>query len=286
MFGILRLQIYHCIEHGNNQPLDSFATSILESGLSDMYTAAEDTADNGFCGLAEMARNVPQLLEEAIGFLQCADQQAREVTTTEATKILTHLKTEEERLVFWLSDSAHTHPSETRQTSTKQTESRRENTAQQQSRTDLHVDAPQAASYNTARLCRILVLDSIAKIARVLARADMTTQSWSEDELDARSNIQKLVDEICASMPRYLGEPIESEGRHSGEEEAQGAQSQMTREELIANWSQMKSILSKGSELDCVPARQRQWMSNYVRMLSDEKSRSAKISGMPSIASG
>ncbi len=277
---ILSSQIYLCIEYGNSQLLDAFSASVLDSGLSEIYSSLEETADNGFCTLAELACNVPQLLNKASLFLERADQEAPAIIVPEAAKILDCLKMEEKNLVSWLSISARHQSQKARQTSTRQAELRHMETSHSASGSDIDIDAPHAASCNSWLLCRILVLDSMAKIAHVVSTIDITTESWSTYTLNATFRIGKLVDEICASMPHYLGEI--NENQHFRKLEGR-SQCEMTGEELIANWSQMKSILSKGSELDCVSARQRQWMSTYVRVLSDEKLRFAKIGVMPSI---
>lgn len=252
-----------------------------------MNAAVEDTADNGFCGLAELACNVPRLLHRTRVFLEHADRQVESYTSA-AADILRDLKLEEKRLASWLDIPARLDPLMNRSISKGQTESSQEALSLGPCRAKISVDAPYAASCNSWRLCRILVLDKIAEVAQILASIDTAaaaaaaTQSWSECASEARLRIQELVDDIRASAQFYLGEiEEEDEDDHHRRRKREDHQSQRTKlkgEELIANWSQMKSILSKGSQLDCLSAGQREWMSQYVTMLSGDMSRSARIS--------
>lgn len=232
-----------------------------------MYAAVENTADNGFCCLAELACNVPRLLHRARVLLESADRQAKS-DTHEAADILVDLKSEDKRLVSWAYNPTHPH-------SLKPHSVSREVHSSGPYRANVYIDAPYAASCNSWRLCRILVLDKIAKVAQILASVDLApTQSWSECSSQARSTIQELVDDIRASTQFYLGEINEDD--HCRKRNDQDQQ-RPRGEKLIANWSQLKSVLSKGSKLDCLSVQQREWMSHYVRMLSDEKSRATRI---------
>ena len=243
--------IYVGIESADSKLLDDFLGSTL-SVSPEIEQELSTPTDNEFCELAEFAINVPRLLARSKTLLSHASPKPGEVTA-----LLQELEAEDAVLASWTTSSPRHRPWSSRPSTRKTVPGH----SYHPPRVDIYASAPCASSCNSWRLCRVLVLDAIAHAARLLAE--------SAEEQDANAAVRNLIDDICASMPYYLGYSDDYSSAEGGEEgRVEDGRGGMREEEMIANWSQMKSILSKGAEMECVPREQREWMRGYLGMFS------------------
>ena len=133
---------------------------------------------------------------------------------------------------------------------------------------DIYCDHPMASTWNTWRITRIHVLRMIMNCADIL-NPQHGTQSPSTEHESALHMIQRLVNDICSSVPFHLGyhknrvgdRDILSDYPHPpGEAKwpdnfaASGA---------VGGWLMMQP-LSFVARLNCIPSTQRDWVREYL----------------------
>lgn len=139
-------------------------------------------------------------------------------------------------------------------------------------------DAPQAGIYISWRICRIRMLDIVSQAYDLLACF------YSEDNREEKEKVDKtiacLADDICSSIPFYLGW-----SDHVGEIYGQPGKIRevadsltVTGIEMIANWSQLMPVIWATTSLTCVPAAQREWLGEYLTLLSNDPRKTYSIS--------
>lgn len=139
-------------------------------------------------------------------------------------------------------------------------------------RVDIFCDTTQATMCNSWRMGQVLMLTIISRVAallRSLSRCPDTASSLSTEQEYAEHMIAEHIDSFCASIP-YLIYPANPEARTAAY--PHGADSVQIptalSPEIIAGMSQLKKCLEAGSQAYCVPRSQRQWMQQYLTLLS------------------
>lgn len=127
----------------------------------------------------------------------------------------------------------------------------------------------QAGTHNGWRISRILQLNIVAQIYRLLRTR--FGQPTIEEEIQTRSIIDSLVDDICSSIPYYLGwrDKIPQEYRDLPEDTKIRRPCKLNDPEMIANWSQFMPVLWSTVSLPCVQESKRKWLKQYLIGFSD-----------------
>lgn len=142
-------------------------------------------------------------------------------------------------------------------------------------RIDIFCDTTQATMCNSWRMGQVLMLTIISRVAallRSLSCCPDTASFPSKEQEYAEHTIAEHIDSFCASIP-YLIYPANSEARTAayphGPDSAQVPTG--SGPEIIAGMSQLKKCLEAGSQAYCMPRSQRQWMQQYLTLLSKNR---------------
>lgn len=142
-------------------------------------------------------------------------------------------------------------------------------------RVDIFCDTTQATMCNSWRMGQVLMLTVISRVAallRSLSCCPDTASIISKEQEYAEHMIAEHIDGFCASVP-YLIYPTNPEARTAAY--PHGADSAQVPTdlgpEIIAGMSQLKKCLEAGSQAYCVPRSQRQWMQQYLTLLSTNR---------------
>lgn len=139
-------------------------------------------------------------------------------------------------------------------------------------RIDVYRHGTHATTCNGWRLGRVGILAIIAQTAGCLASKSICYREagnlWSLKE-QAEGTIQELVDDFCASIP-FIINPKHTEEELPYYPHAPGDAdfNHVSEPDLIASMSQLLPSLIVGSQIYCIPRSQKQWLQQYMTMLS------------------
>ena len=140
------------------------------------------------------------------------------------------------------------------------------------SRVDSYRHTTDAAVGNGWRFARCFVLIIIADMASTIASsspssAESIILGGVRDK--AEEVIRQLVDDFCASIP-YILSPEDTEIMLKYYPHAPGDApfSQIPEVNLVASMSQLLPTIIVGSQIYCIPHSQKQWLQQYLTMLS------------------
>jgi len=142
-------------------------------------------------------------------------------------------------------------------------------------RVDIFCDTTQATMCNSWRMGQVIMLTIISRVAALLSSLTCcpdTASFLAKEQEYAEHLIVEHIDGFCSSVP-YLIYPANSEARTAsyphGPDSAQIPSD--LGPEIIAGMSQLKKCLEAGSQAYCVPHSQRQWMQQYLTLLSTNR---------------
>ncbi len=142
-------------------------------------------------------------------------------------------------------------------------------------RIDVFCDTTQATMCNSWRMGQVLMLTIISRVVallRSLTCCPDTASSLSMEQEHAEHLIAEHIDGFCSSVP-YLIYPANPEARTASYPHGPDS-TQIPSDlgpEIIAGMSQLKKCLEAGSQAYCVPRSQRQWMQQYLTLLSTNR---------------
>lgn len=253
--------------------MDDFLAS-QDRHLLQTESEIQKKGTNEFCELAELAISVPQLLRRGRRLLssETGNQLTSSSSIEELSKLSQDAKETDALLLSWPSFSNRPLKAYTPQRLPPETQDI--GLWQQSYHPSIHIydNAPQVAAYNGWRLIRIYVLALISQTAQLLQQYHGLT-IYCSGKKNAEIATQALVDDICASVPFYLGYPPDVSSPKTtrcSPQPRHDALPKTTDAELIANWSQLKHCLSVAAFTPGIPENQRLWMQKYMRLFSSD----------------
>ena len=186
-----------------------------------------------------------------------------------ARTLLLNAQNEDEKLAHWLSQKAHRRPLMSLSLLPSNSNC---SIASYPSRIDSYRHSTDVAVVNGSRLARCFALIVIADTASMIASgtaspADSVTLWGVRDK--AEEVIRQLVDDFCASIPYILSpEDTEIMLRYYPHAPGDAPFSQIPVVNLVAGMSQLLPSIIVGSQIYCIPHSQKQWLQQYLAMLS------------------
>lgn len=229
----------------------------------------EDAVYNGDCTLSQDAAVLTDLLtREKRLFNAVAPQDGG---AAEALSLFDDAMSAEARLAGWMDGDVYRSPKTSLALSLNSTDASGDAFP---SRIDIYHSLPLARTTNTWRTCRILLLNIIRRTGTYVQAGP---QAWrfgnqaffASHAQRAREILLRLVDDFCASIPFCINA---KDTPHFAENypHRPGAapRTEAPTVELITGMVMIIASLSKVSEVNCVPWSQRQWMQEYMTLLS------------------
>ena len=218
---------------------------------------------NLFCKFAEVAINVPRILQRGEGL---PEQSEHPSSCAEAKSVLEDAKREDHTLTSW-PEAPTNNPSKTYCFERLRTD---HSEPMYPSKILYYDNATQASVSNSWRFCRIRILCVVSQACSLLE--GHCGENPESERAEAEAAITDIVDDICSSIPYYLGwrTPPNLSDMHFPHSSGDVRSPQITDVETIANWSQMMTLLSTTSSLSCVPQSQRDWMRGYLTLFSND----------------
>ena len=142
-------------------------------------------------------------------------------------------------------------------------------------RIDIYCYSTAATMSNSWRLAQVHILTIIASMAALLgtrtSRQDTALALKTEKET-AEHSIRELIDDICCSIPFILGsDDIEAIATYYPHSPNSTNIPSAPGPNVIAAMSHFKNTLEVGSQAYCIPYSQRQWMQQYLTLLSRDQ---------------
>ena len=142
-------------------------------------------------------------------------------------------------------------------------------------RLDIYCDTTQAAICNSWCLAQVLVLNIIVNVANFLISfmpCQLTDLSLHTERSSAEHLIREHIDDFCSTIP-YIMNPNIKEAAHQYPHGPDSARlPKDPGPEVIAGMSQLKKTLEVASQAPSVPYSQKQWMQQYLTLLSRNRS--------------
>ena len=141
-------------------------------------------------------------------------------------------------------------------------------------RLDIYHSLPLARTTNTWRTCRILLLNIIQKTGTYIQAGPQAWEFGNQAYFaghaqKAREVLLGLVDDFCASIPFCVNaKDIANTAHHYPHQPGAAPRAEAPTVELITGMAMVIASLSKVSQVQCVPLSQRQWMQEYMTLLS------------------
>ena len=144
----------------------------------------------------------------------------------------------------------------------------------------VYYDTPPYASHcNAWRLVRIRTLEVVIQCCQALESC--YGEDRSLERVQAENTILRLFEEICESVPFYLGwnRPIKMANMRFPKGSDEARPFNFSDVELIAHWSQMTEILwSAAAPSPYVPEGRRKWLEGYLARFSGHQGSRFNIS--------
>lgn len=186
-----------------------------------------------------------------------------------ARALLLDAQDENEKLVPWLSQKAHRRPLMSRPLLPHKTNC---SVASYPSRIDSYRHSTDVAVVNGWRFARcfalIVIADTASTIASCIPSSAESVTLWGVRD-KAEGLIRQLVDDFCASIPYILNpEDTETMLRYYPHAPGDAPFSHIPEVNLVASTSQLLPTIIVGSQIYCIPHSQKQWLQQYLAMLS------------------
>ena len=241
--------------------------SLLDDYLPEGMSLEEREAHPDFLTMAFMARSIPKLRERYAEL--CTAWLSGHMPIREARELFQDAQAEDEKAASWPYQKWHRMPYMSYPLAFPNKKSSSEIYP---SRIDIYHHGTHAAVSNGWRLMRVGLLALVAQTAAFLASTtvfpELVDRLW-ETHHQAEQKIQVLIDDFCASIP-YIISPHDTAKMRQHYPHAPGDLSfvHFPEPDLVASMSQLLPPLILGSQIYCIPRGQKQWLQQYMTMLS------------------
>lgn len=241
------------------------STSLLDDYLPEGMSQEDREAHPDFVTMAFIARSIPKL--RARYAVLCTALSGGIIPIREAQELFRDAQAEDEKAASWPYQKQHRMPHK----SYPLTFPNKESSEMYPSRIDVYHHGTHAAVCNGWRLMRVGLLALVAQTAGFLASTTFfpeQAECWDAHN-QAEKKIQVLVDDFCASIP-YIISPHDTAKMRRHYPHAPGDLNflHFPEPDLVASMSQLLPPLIVGSQVYCIPRSQRQWLQQYMTMLS------------------
>ena len=228
--------------------------SLLDDYLPENKSQKDLEAHPDFFTLAFIARSIPNLGARYTAICNASSP------IREAQELFQDAQAEDEKAASWPYQKPHRMPYMSYPLEPQ--ESR-----MYPSRIDVYHQGTRAAVCNGWRLMRVGLLGFVAQTAGFLAST--TNADLWDAQKQAEEKIRVLVDDFCASIP-YIISPHDTAKirRHYPHAPGDLTFLHFPEPDLVASMSQLLPPLIVGSQVYCIPHSQRQWLQQYMTMLS------------------
>ena len=254
---------------------------MLTPDLTTEHCRAEDRETYpDFLTMPLRLTNVPKLRARYTKL--CAAWSAGHVSISDAHALFHDAKTEDAKIAPWLYQKQHRMPYMSYPLPMSEQLSSSE---VYPCRIDKYRQRAHAAQSNGWRLSRVIVLALIAQVARFLALntslLEEANQLWTTQK-KAENKIQELVDDLCASIPFIISSKNTEEVLlHYPHAPGHASFMHISEPDLLAGMSQLLPSLIIGSQVYCIPESQKQWLQEYLTMVSrnpkEDKEKAMKL---------
>ena len=220
-----------------------------------------------FFTLPHLIKDLPMIRARHRSLL--VDRKNGSMSIGAARALLLDAQDEDEKLAPWLSEKAHRRPLLSRPLLPYKANC---SIASYPSSIDSYRHTTDAAVGNGWRFARCFALMVIADTASMIASgipssAESVTLWGVRDK--AEEVIRQLVDDFCASIP-YILSPEDPETLLNYYPHVPGNApfDQIPEVNLVTSMSQLMPSIIVGSQIYCIPHSQKQWLQQYLTMLS------------------
>ncbi|KAL8792195.1 MAG: hypothetical protein Q9195_005217 [Heterodermia aff. obscurata] len=243
------------------------STSLLDDYLPEGMSRQDREAHPDFLTMAFVARGIPKL--GARYATLCTASSGGLMPIREAQELFRDAQAEDEKAASWPYQKQHRMPYMSYPLGSPNKKSSNE---MYPSRIDVYRHGTHAAVCNGWRLLRVGLLALVAKTAEFLASTSVFSEPagrlWDAHK-EAEEKIQVLVDDCCASIP-YIISPHDTAKMRRNYPHAPGDLDfrDFPEPDIVASMSQLLPTLIVGSQVYCIPRSQKQWLQQYMTMLS------------------
>lgn len=237
------------------------STSLLDDYLPEGMPREDREAHPDFLTMAFVARSLPKLGARYAALCTASSG----LPIREAQELFRDAQAEDEKASSWLYQKGHRMPYMSYPLTFPNKSSE-----MYPSRIDVYRHGTHAAVCNGWRLLRVGLLSLVAQTAEFLASTSPEPADWLWHAHDqAEKKIQGLVDDFCASIP-YIISPHDTARMRRHYPHAPGDLDflHFPEPDIVASMSQLLPTLIVGSQVYCIPRSQKQWLQQYMTMLS------------------
>ncbi|KAL8828127.1 MAG: hypothetical protein Q9191_002774 [Dirinaria sp. TL-2023a] len=262
--------VYDCVATANPELLDNFM-DISNELLSEEFVHLNQGVYSDFYTLSDKVRPLPGLRAREKELFNCTHLDKD--LALKASILLIDAKREYEQLFEWPAEHPRRHPCRSYPLSKSKDNG---SDAMYPNRIDIYCDTTQATMCNSWHIAQVLLLTIIANAATMLllsASKKSTRSSLSTEVEHAEHLIRQHIDDFCSTIP-YILYPgrIEEVTRHYPHGPNWASLPKDLGPEAIAGMSQLKKTLEVASQARGVPRSQKQWMQQYLTLLSRNRS--------------
>ena len=243
------------------------SSSLLDDYLPEDMSQEAREAFPDFLTMAFIARSIPKLRARYAAL--CIASSGGHMPILEAQDLLQDAQAEDKKAASWPYQKLNRMPYKSYPLTFPNQKSSKE---MYPSRIDVYHHGTHAAVCNGWRLMRVGFLAIVAQTAGFLASATVFPEEsdrlWDAQN-QAEKTIQALVDDFCASIP-YIISPNDTTKmrRHYPHFPGDLSFLHFPEPDLVASMSQLLPPLILGSQIYCIPRSQKQWLQQYMTMLS------------------
>ena len=258
--------MYSCVARVDPDSLDCSST-LLSEHLPRDVVQDEMQAQPDFFTLPFIATDLPKL--RARFRKLCVDQSGGFILLADIRALLHDAMRKDQTFAVWPDQKEHRKPYSSLPLALDGHET---SESLYPTRIDLYRHSTNATTCNGWRLGRVGILAIIAQTAGFLASKSVCQTEaenlWSLKE-QAEKTIQELLDDLCASIP-FIINPKHTEEELPYYPHAPGDANfgHVPEPDLVASMSQLLPSLIVGSQIYCIPRSQKQWLQQYMTMLS------------------
>ena len=255
----------------NPELLDDFIDLTNECVSQELLHSKNQGTYSDFYTLSEKVKPLAGIRAREKELFECTQDDMD--LAIKASNLLIDAKREYEQLSEWPADHPRRHPRRSCPLSKSKDYG---SDAVYPSRIDVYCDTTQATMCNSWHIAQVLVLTIIANVATLLlssASRKFTNLSLSTEVDHAEHLIREHIDDFCSTIP-YILYPnrIEAVAHHYPHGPNSASMPKDLGPEAIAGMSQLKKTLEVGSQARGVPRSQKQWMQQYLTLLSRNRS--------------
>lgn len=256
--------------HVNPEFLDDFL-DFTDKCVSQEYMLTNPSTSSDFYTLSDVVKSLPRLRAAEKDLLSGAYTDLD--LARKGSSLLIAAKREYNQLARWYSDHPRRSPS--RSYHLRASESQVEDTVYPK-RLDIYRDTTQATMCNSWRMGQVLILNIIVNVANLLVSSKSchgAALALLEERYTAEYLIREHIDDFCCSVPYVINPDIKEAGNQYPHGAGSADLPRYLGPEVIAGLSQLKKTLEVGCQARCVPHSQKQWIQQYLTLLSRDRSR-------------